>query len=181
MLARRAVLLTPSRSFHPTQLLSYKQHASVSPLFAILTGRPQITENTATLSLFLATLTASAPVTPVFATLTKTAGCHFISSHSGTSPLATCLPPSDRGRSPLPLCFHTLTNSFAPLPFTTPLFSFNSKLFAENMGGGVSCAISLLSFLHCDSSFLHSVAPKRKLRPFIFNTLCALLLLWGRG
>jgi hypothetical protein len=91
MLARQAVLLTPSRCSGPTQLLSCKQNASVSPLFATLTSHPQVAENTATLSPFFATLTASAPVTPVFATLTKNAGCHFISSHSGTrhSPLVT--------------------------------------------------------------------------------------------
>src|SRR5271154_4974648 len=74
MPARRAVLLTPSKSSRPAQLLSYKQHVSVSPLFPTLTSRPQHTENTATLSPFLAALTTSIPVSPVFATLTQTAG-----------------------------------------------------------------------------------------------------------
>jgi len=36
--ARHAVLLTPSKSSCPTQLLFYKQNASVSPLFATLTS-----------------------------------------------------------------------------------------------------------------------------------------------
>src|SRR5271168_1798303 len=74
MHARQAVLLTSSKSSGPTQLLFYKHNASVSPLFAALTRRPQLSENKSTLSPFLATLTASIPVTPVFATLTQTAG-----------------------------------------------------------------------------------------------------------
>src|SRR5271154_5141587 len=54
MLARQAVLLTPSRSPAPAQLLSYKQNASVSPFFAALT--------------------TSILVSPLFATLTENAG-----------------------------------------------------------------------------------------------------------
>jgi len=38
MLARQAVLLTPSKSSGTIQLLFYKQNASVSPLFATLTS-----------------------------------------------------------------------------------------------------------------------------------------------
>jgi hypothetical protein len=74
MIARHAVLLTPSIFLRPTQLLFCKQNASVGPLFATLTSLPQLTENTATLSPFFAILTASAPVSPVFATLTQTPG-----------------------------------------------------------------------------------------------------------
>ena len=131
--ARHAVLLTPSKSLHPSQLLFYKQTASISPLFATLTSRPQLTENTSTLSSFLATLTASAPVSPVFATLTKSAGCHFVSSHSGTR--------------------HS--------PLLTRHFSFREM---------------------CQSSrCLHRSPPKRKIPPFVFNTLRTLLQLGGRG
>src|SRR5271154_3919660 len=60
--ARQAVLLTPSKSSGPTQLPFYKYNASVSPLFATLTNRPQLAENTATLSLLLAALTQTAGV-----------------------------------------------------------------------------------------------------------------------
>src|SRR5271163_3801722 len=87
--ARQAVLLTPSKSSGPTQLLSYKQKASVTPLFATLTSRPQITENPATLSPFPATLTTPPPVTPVFATLTKTAGVSLLRFLLWKAPSAT--------------------------------------------------------------------------------------------
>jgi hypothetical protein len=89
--ACHAVLTTPPKSPRLSQLLSYKQNASVSPLFATLTSRPQLTENKSTLSPFFATLTASAPVTSVFATLTQTPRVYYISSRSETrhSPLTT--------------------------------------------------------------------------------------------
>jgi hypothetical protein len=83
MLARQAVLLTPSESTLPFCLPFYKQTAAVTPLFVTLTSAPQIAENTTALSLFVATLTDSAPVTPVFATLTENAGGDTSSSHSG--------------------------------------------------------------------------------------------------
>jgi hypothetical protein len=47
---------------------------SISSLFATLTSTTQIAENTSTLSPFLATHTDFAPVSPVFATHTKTPG-----------------------------------------------------------------------------------------------------------
>ena len=93
MVARHAVLLTPTKSSCPTQLPFYKQNASVSPLFATLTSRPQLAENKATLSPVIATLTASAPVTPLFATLTKTAGVAHPLFPFWNSPLATCRSP----------------------------------------------------------------------------------------
>jgi hypothetical protein len=126
--ARDAVLLTPPKSSRLTRLLFYKQNASVSPLFATLTGHSQLAENAATLSPFFATPTASAPVSPVFATLTKTAGCHFVSSHSGTrhSPLLTrhfsfkevcqssrCFHRSPPKRKIPPFCFQYVAHSFA--------------------------------------------------------------------
>ncbi len=57
---------------------------STTPLFASLTSHSQLTENTGTLSPFLATHPDFVPVSPVFATHTKTAGVWPNSSHSGT-------------------------------------------------------------------------------------------------
>src|SRR5271154_161032 len=112
MPARHAVLLTPSKSSRPAQLLFYKYNASVSPLPATLTSRPQHTENTATLSPFLAALTTSIPVSPVFATLTQTAG---VSLHL------------------FPFWNLTTRHLFTPIrsgPFaTTSLFSYSYELF----------------------------------------------------
>jgi hypothetical protein len=71
MTSCQAVLLTPSKCAVLGPLPFYKQ---ISPFFAALTNHSQLTENTTTLSLFLATLTDSAPVSPVFATHTKTWG-----------------------------------------------------------------------------------------------------------
>jgi hypothetical protein len=75
-----------ARSLHFRQ--RDEKQLSISPLFATLRNRSQITENTATLSPFLGTLTDFAPVSPVFATHTKTAGVWPNSSQFGTqSPL----------------------------------------------------------------------------------------------
>ena len=84
--ARQAVLLTPSKSAYPYQLPFHKHLASVSLLFATLTSHSQITENRATLSLLFATHTGCVPVSPVFATHTKTTGVYTNNSHSGTRP-----------------------------------------------------------------------------------------------
>src|SRR5712664_3626926 len=84
MPSRAAVLLTPSESIRPPSLPFYKHRASISPLFAALTSRPQIIENALTLSPFLATHTDLSPVSPVFATHTKTTGVCTNNSHSGT-------------------------------------------------------------------------------------------------
>jgi hypothetical protein len=91
MLARHAVLLTPSESALSSCLPFCKQRVAVTPLFVALTRTPQIAENKTTLSLLLAIFTDFAPVTPVFATLTENAGVYTNSSHSGArhSPLAT--------------------------------------------------------------------------------------------
>jgi hypothetical protein len=69
--------LTPVFATHP-------KSRSLSPFFVALTDYSQLTENTATLSLFLATLADSLPVSPVFATHTKTWGVGVDSSHSGS-------------------------------------------------------------------------------------------------
>src|SRR5271170_59753 len=90
MIARQAVHLTPSECSGPAQLLSYKQSISLSP--------------------FLATLTASAPATPLFATLTQTAGVSHPLFPFWNSPLAT------RAASPLTI---------------TPLFSYSYELFCR--------------------------------------------------
>src|SRR5271168_1881302 len=195
--ARQAVLPIPSKPSGPTQLLFYKQNASVSPLFAALTSRPQPAENTATLSPLLATLTTSLPVTPVFATLTKTAGVSLPLFPFWKSPRATRFPRPSPARSPLPLCFHTLTNSLAGLKFTTPLFSCNSKLLPKNTRGGVYylfpqtgarrvpnlCAlrVSAFRFLVRLLPLFRLNTPKRKIPSFIFNSLRTLLQLGGGG
>src|ERR1700682_1106570 len=74
---------------------------SISPWFATHTSCPQIPENTITLSSFLATHTDFAPVTPVFATHTKTTGVYTNNSHSGlprgTSKGSPSLPRASRG------------------------------------------------------------------------------------
>src|SRR5712691_1407918 len=84
MLARHAVLLTPSESSAPTPLLLYKQTAPVSPLFAALTN-----------------------------------SAYLYHSKSFSNPL-----------------FSYSYELFALSKISTLLFSSDSELFAENMGGG---------------------------------------------
>jgi len=74
----------------------------LTPLFAIHRSSTQVTENPNTLSPFLATHTDIAPVSPLFATHTKTAGVYTNNSHSGTSSSSS---PKSAG-----LSFHALTN-----------------------------------------------------------------------
>ena len=87
---RRTYLARPLRSRHRDE-----NCVAASPLFATHTDRSQIAENPTTLSPFLATHTDIAPVSPVFATHTKTTGVYINSSHfetgSGPSDLATFL------------------------------------------------------------------------------------------
>src|SRR5882724_2665220 len=59
---------------------------TLTPLVATHTRCSQITENTNTLSPAFATHADFAPVTPVFATHTKTTGVYTNNSHSGTHP-----------------------------------------------------------------------------------------------
>ncbi len=74
----------------------------LTPLFAIHRSSTQVTENPNTLSPFLATHTDLSPVSPLFATHTKTAGVYTNNSHSGTSSSSS---PKSAG-----LSFHALTN-----------------------------------------------------------------------
>src|SRR6266403_2115993 len=119
MLSRAAFLLTPSDSIRPSSLPFYKHRASISPLFATLRSRPQIIENALTLSPFLATHTDLSPVSPVFATHTKTTGVYTNNSHSETHcpPLAThsSLPTALSVSLPIPSPFPLFTNH-CPLP-----------------------------------------------------------------
>src|SRR5882724_11398657 len=87
MPSRAAVLLTPLEFSDSRSLPFYKHRARISPLFATLTSRPQIIENALTLSPFLATHTDFTPVSPVFATHTKTAEVCTNNFHSGTRSL----------------------------------------------------------------------------------------------
>jgi hypothetical protein len=121
MLARHAVLLTSPKSPHPSELLSRQQSTPVNPLAATLMDLPASVANkrlTAGLSPLNATLTKNGgegalstsqrlshisifrtlfqvpyPVSPLLATLTKTAGVCTNNSHSGarSSSLATAL------------------------------------------------------------------------------------------
>lgn len=72
--SNRVVLLTSLRSSAPNQLLSYKQIAAIGRLFVAFTSHPQTIEKTATSTHFLAPLRHPSPLSPVFATLTKTWG-----------------------------------------------------------------------------------------------------------
>src|SRR2546427_12979780 len=78
-LRRRASLARTLRFRHRD-----KNRVAASPLFATHTDRSQIAEKPNTLSLFLATHTDIAPVSPVFATHTKTTGVCINSSHFET-------------------------------------------------------------------------------------------------
>src|SRR6266403_2004581 len=89
MLARHAVFLTLSTSSRPAQLLFYNHDAPLSPLFATLRDNPQLPENKAALSPFLATHTGFAPASPVFATHTKTTGVYTNNSHFGSQLLTS--------------------------------------------------------------------------------------------
>jgi hypothetical protein len=130
-----------------------------------VTSAPQIAENKTTLSLLLAALTDFAPVTPVVATLTKTAGVYTNSSHSGTrhSPLVTRhFFPSEAPQS-LPF--------FASISAKTqnPLFCFQSLAHSSALmrGWGPRLAPSLQSNL--------SVAVPSRLRENLCSRRASLL------
>src|ERR1700682_5567752 len=101
MAARRVVLLTPPESSHPIQLPSCQHPVRASALFATLTNRPQIAENSNTLSPAFATHTDITPVTSLFATHTTTTGVYINNSHSdlprGSSKGSPSLPRGSRG------------------------------------------------------------------------------------
>ena|SRR6266852_18660 len=74
MLARRAVLLTPLECSIPISILISILNVPITPLDSALTSHPQLTENTATLSLAECALTTFSPATPLECALTKNTG-----------------------------------------------------------------------------------------------------------
>src|SRR6266403_5593904 len=115
----RSAIHQPNRSasltLAPALSLSYchrrENFIAVSPLFATHTDRSQITENPATLSPFLATHTDLSPISLVFATHTKTAGCM---PTIPISELASLLPPVTSHKSPVTSMPHCLRIMAAP-------------------------------------------------------------------
>jgi len=107
MASRCAVILTPSRSSHPTQLLSRQHSAPISPLTATLMDLPASVANKRLTRL----------LSPLAATLTK---------NTGWGP-----PPCDvsafNPSSSLHLSFHALTNC--------PFHKFFVLTFMHRMGG----------------------------------------------
>src|SRR6266850_2044182 len=83
MASRCAVILTPSRSSHPTQLLSRQHSAPISPLAATLMDLPTSVANkgfTRSLSLLAATLTKNRGVgAPPFDASTFNPACPLLS------------------------------------------------------------------------------------------------------
>jgi hypothetical protein len=75
------------------------------------------------------------PLSPLLATLTKTAGVYTNNSHSGTQRLRACHSLPAVRCQPHALSFHTLAHSFASLQNSTPSFSSDSTLFAKNHPG----------------------------------------------
>ena len=135
MASRRAVILTPSRSSHPTQLLSRQQSAPISPLAATLMNLPASVANkelTRSLSLLAATLT----------------------KNRGWGP-----PPCDvsafNPSSSLHLPFHALTNCLFHKSF---LLTFMHRM------GGVGGA-SLSSSLASNFQSLNSASPQISFPP----------------
>ena len=177
MVARHAVLLTPTKSSCPTQLPFYKQNASVSPLFAILTSPPQLAENTTTLSPFLATHTAPVPVTPLFATLTKTAGVAHPLFPFWNSPLATCRSPLSATEASHSARFSVRTPAKTKISF----LYFNTLRTLLQLGGrgGVPYARLPLTLrpsplLLCFHTLTNSFAPLKSATP-LFSCYSKLL------
>jgi hypothetical protein len=127
--ARHAVLLTPSKSSRSTQLLFYKQNASVSPLFATLTSSSYCSHSIAfsrplfsySYELFCIPQIHNSFVFFQFQTPSQKHRGYTLSSHS---PLLS-------KRSTL----HALLHFFAPFSFSDPLFSIVCALFCT-FGGG---------------------------------------------
>ncbi len=120
MVARHAVLLTPSKSSAPPQLLSCKHPAHESPQIPFF-----VFKRLRTLS---------------FSVSSKSFACHSYENSR------VCTNNSQTGTRHWPLIsryctqalsFHILTHSFARLEMSTPLFSSTPALFAKNTGGGV--------------------------------------------
>jgi hypothetical protein len=165
MPSRRAVLLTPPKSFHPSQLLSRRQSVPISPLAATLINLPASVANkrlTAGLNPVDATLTKSrgyilqarhlslsssllsSPLPPIFRTHFQVPypGSPLLAALTKTAGVCTNNSHSGTRHSPLVtrhctqvLSFHILAHSFAPTKNSTLLFSSNSALFAKNHPG----------------------------------------------
>jgi hypothetical protein len=98
-------------------------HEPLTPLFATLTNRPQLPENPTALSPFLATHTDFSPVSPVFATHTKTTG---VSHGSRQAFLKFYLN--------FPSLITSLARSLHKERFTTRFASERSALFPKTAG-----------------------------------------------
>src|SRR2546422_8844995 len=119
MLARHAVLLTPSKSSAPPQLLSCKHPAHESPQIPFFVFKR------------LCTLSFSVSSKSFACESYENSRVYTNNSQSGTrhSPLISrCFTQV--------LYFHILTHSFVRLEMPTPLFSSIPALFVQNMGGG---------------------------------------------
>jgi uncharacterized protein YceH (UPF0502 family) len=87
---------------------------AITPLFATHTSCSQLAENTTALSSLLATHTDFTPVSPVFATHTKTPGVYTNNSHSGTEERRRAgwsllhQPQVTNHQSPTVVSFHTV-------------------------------------------------------------------------
>ena len=149
---RRASLARPPRFRHRDE-----NRVAVSPLFATLTDRSQIAEKPNTLSPFLATHTDIAPVSPAFATHTKTIGVCINSSHFETRFVGRGIPDTASGPSNLatflsdypPVCppaadmlGFALQKSSGPAPRNSqrcarpfPFVSLRRPLGAERLSG----------------------------------------------
>jgi len=112
MASRRAVILTPSRSSHPTQLLSRQQSAPISPLAATLMDLPASVANKRFIRL----------LSPLAATLTKNTGVGdpfsrrsdlktFRRSDAATLALLSCFAPRVFHNSFTTKRFHTLSQN----------------------------------------------------------------------
>src|SRR6266568_7810192 len=100
-------------------------------------------------------LTKNYPVTSLESALTKTGGS---SGRSTLQPSGVpTFKPFDVPTFPsYPLSFHTLPHSFALTKNSTPLFSWNSGLFAQNIRGGGHCYPRVLKLPR--SSAAHGIA-----------------------
>src|SRR5258708_4082500 len=131
MRPRHAVLLTPSKSSRPSQLL-YRQHcAPVSPLAATLMAQPASVANKR--------LTVG--LNPLDATLTKNTGGGSPTFQRGCLTMLApviAFRPTPHSLPRIPFLFtllRTLLRFFALIKNSTLLFSISSALFAKNTRG----------------------------------------------
>jgi len=100
-------------------------------LFTAIRSRPTILDFRSLFSSGCALFHFPYPVSPVLATLAKTAGVYTNNSHSGTLHSS----PFTRHWTQV-LSFRTLPNSFALRKIASLFFSCNSELFHKNTRGG---------------------------------------------